>query len=483
VITPLSEPWWHALVTALALSCAVLASAHVVLHKRDVRSAIGWVGLIWLVPWLGALLYLLLGINRIQRRAIMLRREPRLHTPRLSTSDSTLEPAELERINTSCLHLTDLTVAIGNVTKQRLLPGNQLTPLINGDAAYPSMLAAIDKAQSSLAMATYIFETTGVGAEFVAALVRARERGVEVRVLIDGVGVRYARPRADRVLKKHHVKSALYMPVRSLLRAPYFNLRNHRKILVVDGKVGFTGGMNIRETHLLSSPRPTRDLHFRVEGPVVAHLQEVFAADWEFTTREKLTGELWFPELRPCGGTLSRGIADGPDEAFERVSWTLQAALACAHRSVTIMTPYFLPDPVIHSALSTAALRGVEVTVVLPEENNLRLVQWAMWRQLEEVLRHGVRVWLTPPPFDHTKLMLVDNEWVLLGSANWDTRSLRLNFELDLECYDRDLCALLTAHVSSRLSLARELTLRELKSRPLPRRVRDGFARLLMPYL
>ncbi len=482
MITPLFDPWWHALVTALAISLAVIASSHVVLHKRDVRSAIGWVGLVWLVPWLGALLYLLLGINRIQRRAIMLRREPgKRSEPLLAAPD----PSEAERINTSCLQLPDLAVAIGNVSKQRLTAGNRFTPLINGDAAYPAMLQAIDHAERSIAMSTYIFETTGVGANFVDALVRAHERGVQVRVLIDDIGVRYARPRANHVLKKRKVPTALFMPARSLLRAPYFNLRNHRKILVIDGKLGFTGGMNIREGHVIANPhgRPTRDLHFRVDGPVVAHLAEVFAADWEFTTREKLTGELWFPRLSPCGSTLSRGIADGPDEAFERVSWTLQAALACAHRSVTIMTPYFLPDSVVHGALSTAALRGVEVNVVLPGENNLRLVQWAMWRQLEEVLRHGVRVWLTPAPFDHTKLMLVDSEWVLLGSANWDTRSLRLNFELDLECYDQDLCATLTAHVSSRISLARELTLNELRSRPLTQRVRDGFARLLMPYL
>ncbi|HEY6877375.1 MAG TPA: phospholipase D-like domain-containing protein [Polyangiales bacterium] len=482
MISPLSDPWWHALVTALALSCAVLASCHVVLHKRDVRSAIGWVGLIWLVPWFGALLYLLLGINRIQRRAIMLRREPKSREPRHEPS---ADAEQLERISVSCLHLSDLTVAIGNVTKQHLLSGNRFVPLVNGDAAYPVMLAAIRRAERTISLATYIFETAGVGAEFVDALDQARARGVEVRVLIDDIGVRYARPRADRVLRKRKVKTALYMPARLLLRAPYFNLRNHRKILVVDGKVGFTGGMNIREGHVIARARAraTRDLHFQVEGPVVAHLQEVFAADWEFTTGEKLHGEAWFPALGTRGSTLSRGIADGPDETFERISWTLQAALACAHRSVTIMTPYFLPDPVIHSALSTAALRGVEVNVVLPEENNLRLVQWAMWRHLEEVLRHGVRVWLTPPPFDHTKLMLVDSEWVLLGSANWDTRSLRLNFELDLECYDRDLCELLTAHVSSRLSLARELTSQELQSRALPLRVRDGFARLLMPYL
>jgi cardiolipin synthase A/B len=477
------EVWWRPLGTALALLWAVFASGHVVLHKRDVRSAIGWVGLIWLVPWFGAVLYFLLGINRIQRRAVYLRREAALQ--RALPPEGSSSVAESERISATCLHLADLSVAIGNVTGRRLLGGNSVSPLINGDAAYPAMLEGIRSAQRSITMATYIFETTGVGAEFVEALVAASERGVEVRVLVDDIGVRYAHPRADRVLKKRGVKAALFMPARSLLRAPYFNLRNHRKILVIDGALGFTGGMNIRQGHVIASgdKNATRDLHFRVQGPVVAHLQEVFARDWEFTTKEPLDGELWFPKLTAKGSTLSRGIADGPDEDLDRFTWTLQAALACAHRSVTIMTPYFLPDAIFHIALSTAALRGVEVNVVLPEQNNLTLVQWAMWRQLQEVLGHGVRVWLTPAPFDHTKLMLVDNEWVLLGSANWDTRSLRLNFELDVECYDRDLCAMLTAHVSSRISLAREVTMRELKARSLPLRVRDGFARLLMPYL
>ena len=478
------EAWWRPVATALHIACAVLASGHVVLHKRDVRSAIGWVGLIWLVPWGGAVLYLLLGINRIRRRALSLRRETPRYRPQLPRGTAARD-SERARISAVCLHLSDLSVAIGSVSGRHLLAGNEVVPLIDGDAAYPAMLRAIDKAQHSISFATYIFETTGVGRRFVEALTRAHARGVQVRVLIDDVGVRYASPRANRVLKRAGVRAALFMPARSLLRAPYFNLRNHRKIMVVDGKVGFTGGMNIREGHVIGeAPKhPVRDLHFRIEGPVVAHLQEVFANDWEFATKEPLEGEAWFPKLASVGNTLARGISDGPDEDLDRFAWTLQAALACAHRSVTIMTPYFLPDTILHAALSTAALRGVEVNVVLPERSNLRLVQWAMWRQLEEVLRHGVRVWLTPPPFDHTKLMLVDSEWVLFGSANWDTRSLRLNFELDIECYDRALCAELTAHVSARMSNARELTLRELCERPLPMRVRDGFARLLMPYL
>ncbi len=474
---------WRPIATALMLSCAVLASAHVVLHKRDVRAAIGWVGLIWFVPWVGAALYVVMGVNRVKRRAVYLRKHAPRYRAALAAENERF--AEEERISTTCLHLADLSYAIGHVTGRRLLSGNRLEPLFDGDEAYPAMLEALRGARRSISFATYIFETTGVGARFVEELGYARERGVEVRALIDDIGVRYAYPRADRVLRRLGVRAARFMPARSLLRAPYFNLRNHRKVMVVDGEIGFTGGINIREGHVIANrpKHPVRDLHFRVEGPVVAHLQEVFAEDWEYTTKEALDGELWFPRLGGKGSTLARGIADGPDEDLDRFTWTLHVALACAHRSIAVMTPYFLPDTALHTALSAAALRGVEVNVLLPEQNNLRLVQWAMWRQLEEVIHHGVRVWLTPPPFDHTKLMLVDSEWVLLGSANWDTRSLRLNFELDVECYDRDLCTRLMAHVSARMSEARELSLAELRARPLPLRVRDGFARLLMPYL
>lgn len=215
------EPWWRAVGTAFAIAFAVLASGHVVLHKRDVRSAIGWVGLIWLVPWGGAALYLLLGINRIRRRAVSLRKESRRYRPELPLDTPALY-TERERISTICLHLSDLSVAIGTVSGRRLLPGNRLKPLFDGDAAYPAMLEAIEQAQRSISLATYIFETTGIGARFVDALARARARGVEVRVLIDDIGARYASPRADRVLKKaRRARGAVHAGALAVARAVF----------------------------------------------------------------------------------------------------------------------------------------------------------------------------------------------------------------------------------------------------------------------
>jgi cardiolipin synthase A/B len=287
------------------------------------------------------------------------------------------------------------------------------------------------------------------------------------------------------VLRREGVRYARFLPAFPLWRLLSMNLRNHRKILVVDGRVGFTGGMNIRIGHWLAKRpgHPVRDLHFRLGGPVVAHLQEVFADDWFFTTHEPLRGETWFPPLDHCGPVLARGIADGPDEDFEKLRWTILAALSAARTSVRVATPYFLPDPTIIAALNLAAMRGVSVKILLPSRGNLPFVQWASRAHWWQVLERGCRLWLSPPPFDHSKVFVVDDAWALVGSTNWDPRSLRLNFEFNVECYDPALAAELTGWFDEQLRHSHETTLAEVDARSLPVRLRDGAARLLTPFL
>jgi cardiolipin synthase A/B len=475
------ELWPH-VTSALVLVVTLLAGAHATLRKRDVRSAVGWVGLIVLVPGIGAILYALLGINRIRRRAARVRSDlPRYHVPVRVAPAQASDVAQVA----GGRDLTELARLVGEVTTRPLLPGNRVQALCDGDQAFPAMIAGIDSAQCSVALATYIFDNDRAGNLFVDALERAKRRGVEVRVLIDGAGARYSTPAIDQKLRRRGVRVARFLGAFVPWRMPYLNLRNHRKILVIDGKLGFTGGMNIRHGGmLLENPEgPIADLHFRVEGPVVTHLMEVFAEDWEFSTREPLSGERWFPELAAQGSTIARAIADGPDEDLDRLRWTLLGAIGCARRSIRVVTPYFLPDEPLVTALNVASLRGVEVDVVLPEHGNLLPVQWAMWGELWKMLEYGCRVWLTPPPFDHTKLLVVDDIWTLIGSANWDPRSLRLNFELNLECYDPELACSMSALVESKRSKARRLEASEIRSLPLGVRLRNGVARLFTPYL
>lgn len=466
---------------ALVLA-SVIASAHVILHKRDARAAIAWVGLIWLAPGAGALLYTIFGVNRIRRRAIALGRARR----RAQTAVEPLEQTVPDTTPpTGHAGLAGLASLGGAVSRRPLLAGNRVTPLENGDAAYPAMLDAIDHATTSVALSSFIFAADGIGRRFVDALARAARRGVQVRVLVDGAGARYSRPAIHGVLRRAHVPVARFLPVLSGRGFVFNNLRNHRKILVVDGRLGFSGGMNIRDLHIVGAgPRhATRDVQFRLAGPVVRQLQEVFAEDWAFVTRETLDGPAWYPDLAPAGPTAARVLSDGPDDDFEVVRSVLLGALAAARESVAIVTPYFLPDQSMIAALAVTALRGVRVDIVLPAHGNVTLVRWATSALLWQVLGPGCRVYLSPAPFDHAKLFVVDRSWVLLGSTNWDSRSLRLNFEVDVECHDPGFAAVVDDLVAERRRASREITLRDVDGRPLAVRLRDGMARLLSPYL
>jgi cardiolipin synthase len=374
---------------------------------------------------------------------------------------------------------------VDKVVGRPLLSGNHIEPLINGDEAYLAMLEAIRQARRSISLLTYIFDRDEIGLAFSHELGEATRRGVEVRVLIDAAGTRYSWPTILHSLRHEGVRYARFLPLFSIGRLLAMNLRTHRKILVTDGRVGFTGGMNIRIGHCLKkAPRsPVQDLQFRVRGPVVTQMQEAFADDWSFSTGELLRGEQWFPETLAAGAALARGVSDGPDEDFEKLRWTLLGALSIARHSVQIVTPYFLPDRAVVSALNLAAMRGVRVDILLPSRNNLPFVHWASQAMWWQVLEHGCKLWLTSGPFDHSKLMIVDGCWVLLGSANWDSRSLRLNFEFNLECYDVELATGLQKLVESKRTNARQVTLEEVDSRSIPTRLRDGIARLASPYL
>lgn len=472
----ISQFWPHIAAGADFLA-ALLASLHALLHKRDSRAATLWLGLIWFLPLLGPILYLTLGVNRIRRRAVSLG----VMTP-LNTGGEILELPQLQAD-----HLKTLASVVQRIAKRPLAVGNEIQPLVNGDAAFPAMLKAIERAEKTISFSTYIFDNDAAGQKFIAAFTRAVARGVQVRVLVDAAGSRYSWPPITWRLRAAKIPHARFLPASLLTpwRVATVNLRNHRKLLIVDGKTAFTGGINIRQGNLLAENprRPIQDLHFAVAGPVVSQLQEAFASDWYFCANEILNGENWFPPLAPAGNAIARAITDGPDADFEKLRLTLLAALADAQSSVQIVTPYFLPDIALITALNLASLRGVRVDILLPQLNNLPCIHWASRAMWWQVLERDCRIWLTPPPFDHSKLMIVDRHWVLLGSANWDARSLRLNFELNVECYGHEFAGTMEQIVLRKISLAREVTLSEADRRSLPVKVRDAAARLFSPFL
>jgi cardiolipin synthase len=475
---PISVTWPTPLIETVAAALYILLAATVtidiLLKKSDVRSALGWIGAVWLAPIFGSLLYYLFGINRVTRRALKL--------GRLGGEQSPSPGGPLPDAAPNIALLCDVS---HRITKSPLTGGNELTILEGGDQAYPQMLAAIRGAKQCVAMSSYIFRNDAAGEEFVQALTEATKRGVAVRVLLDGVGTGYLYPGIYYRMKRAGVPVARFLHTWLPWRMPFLNMRNHRKLLVVDGRHAFLGGINIGVENCarLAGEHQVKDVHFRVEGPAACIVMTAFAQDWTFTTDELLEDEKWWPQIDAQGKIFARGLSSGPDADLYKLEQLLGAALTVAKKRIRIVTPYFLPDARLQFAMAQAGLRGVELEIVIPSCSDQRLMDWAMRGHLRFFRYVRAKVIATPPPFDHTKLCTVDGEWSLIGSSNWDARSFRLNFEFDLEIIDRDFTARLDALIDSRIASGKCVTPDMLAAEPVWKRLRNAAARLLMPYL
>jgi len=448
-------------------------AVHILLNKRDPIRAGIWITLIVFMPIAGFLLYWAFGDNRIARRA---KRRLKAKRPDGSPDSSGRVPQ----------NLIPLQMAGDRIAHNPLVPGNTIEMLENGDEAYPAMLAAIASARKSVAFLSYIFDADEVCRHFTDVLCEAARRGVEVRLLVDGIGARGYGPVLERRLSEAGGRMASFWRRGRWLRHPGLNLRNHRKILVIDGQIGFTGGINIsaRHTTLPGEPYPASfDVHFKLRGPVVGHLMETFTDDWELSTGETLSGPDWFPDLEPCGNVLARGIASGPDFSVGRLHDLLLAALRTAHKSIDLLSPYFIPDEAILSSLRTAARSGVRVRVFMPARADHLFMSWGARAYLRELTTCGVEVWEMQTGFNHSKLTVIDDEWIMMGSSNLDPRSFRLNFEFNVEAYSRIAAIGIESYMEKQLADARRIDTSELMRESRLVQVRNRAVALLSPFL
>ncbi|WP_423822602.1 cardiolipin synthase [Salinisphaera sp. SPP-AMP-43] len=465
---------------AIVVGSALAAALHALLTRETPSSAFGWIGVSLLFPPLGPLLYYMFGVNRVRVRARRLDRDSRhglgAHRPGADAALRDYDTYVLDR-------RLGLAAAGDRLSAWPVVEGNRVEMLNNGNEAYPQMIEAIDAATGFVYLTTYIFETNQAGRRFIDALARAAVRGVDVRVLIDGVGEWYALPgrRPVRMLEDVGVTVARFLPPRLWPPSLQLNLRNHRKILVTDRGIAFTGGMNIGDRHVVSGSAGVIDMHFSLTGPIVRQVEAVFLSDWAFATgRQDMTSSRIQTEQ---GSAACRAVENGPTRDIERLNVLLVTAVTSAYERIRIVTPYFLPGPALVGALQAAALRGIEVSIVLPEANNLPFVAWAARHDLGELLERGVNIYFQPRPFAHTKLFIVDDDYALIGSPNVDPRSLRLNFELAVELFDEATVGRLSEHVASLVERSRVYTHADLASRGWLARVRDSFFWLFSPYL
>lgn len=470
-----------ALGAVLGFVWAVTCSVHALLYKKDSQSALAWVACIMLLPFLGSLAYSLFGISRADSLAGRLLAEA---ARRQASSDRVLDRRLKAEESVGAPELREGARVGLTITGRPMMRGNSIELLKNGEEAYPAMLEAIRGAKRMVCLSTYIFRGDETGRAFAEALGEAAARGVDVRLIVDGLGgMIYSLRKPWRRLGEKGVKVRSFLPPR--LWPPMFavNLRTHRKVLACDGEVAFTGGMNIGDHHLVTLQRRGRvqDIHFRCTGPVAARLQEAFLMDWAFVTKLPTPPSVQEPE--ETGRTRCRLVFDGLGRDREGISELLCGVISAARHRVVIFTPYFIPPRELSGALSSAVRRGVKVDIILPEKNNLFYVHHASRRYQERLAYAGVRIWYQPPPFAHTKLLLVDDWYALFGSANLDPRSLFLNFELNVEADDPAFQKQLSDYADEVLSRSRRMFPSDYAALSLPSRLFDALCWLLSPYI
>ena len=470
---------------ALVVVASIFAGLHVMMTKDDVRSALAWIGFVLFVPIFGPIFYLLFGINRVTRQAVRTR-ELRGMKARPEIPDQSVGQDLGAMLPEAANRWRAHSRLASRVARRPITAGNEIEPLEGGRPAYDKMIEAINGAKRSVALTTYIFQADQAGRRFVTALKNAHERGVEVRVLVDSVGNLYGLKPVMRLLKRHGVPVASFNSPRWSWRLALVNLRTHRKLLVVDGEKGFAGGMNIRAGHLKDEKghQRIRDTHFAISGPVVGQMLDAFSDDWLYTTGEDLAGDAW--TVAPFSGKgeiVARSIADGPDEKMAKTSLIIASALSAAREKVEIITPYFVPDKDLVTALMAAAMRGVDVRILVPEKSNLPLIGMAAEANFANLLNAGCRIFQSRAPFDHSKLANIDDSWVLFGSSNWDARSLRLNFEFNIETIGPKLAGALGPTFRDKFSDAKELPVNWWKTRSRLYRVVSKLLWLNSPYL
>ncbi|SIS73884.1 phospholipase D-like domain-containing protein [Neptunomonas antarctica] len=470
---------WVSIIGLLHVSVSFPTAIHVLLYKENERTSLAWIGLVVLSPMLGSLFYWLFGINRIKRSAQKLLPLP--HKAEQSYTDNNCDQQHLPENWHSAM------VAGLAIHPFSYLAGNRVTSLVNGEEAYPAMINAIHDAKRHIILSSYIFDCDSLGQQFVDALAQAHRRGVTVHVLFDGVGVGYSWRKSDKALKKLGVKTARFLPAISFSSIRFINLRNHRKILCVDGEVAYMGGININKNNLVKSAvHPIDDIHFTVTGPVIDQISQVFVEDWFYATHENIDFPRYVPKTKDTtapAAVIARVIQDGPDQNYDKIRWTLINALACAQSTVRIMTPYFIPDHTLMTALHGAALRGVSIEIIVPKRSNIPFFDWAIDANIPRIMAHGIRVYRNKRPFDHSKIALIDDIWSFIGSTNWDARSLELNFEINLECYDATLNAQLTEFFTLKKKNAVLVIKSDIEGLPTYKKIRNNFSRLFTPYL
>jgi cardiolipin synthase A/B len=461
----------------LELAATLATIPFVLLSRKGPQAKLGWLLALATIPYGGLFLYWLLGRDWLNRRVLKLRH----------ARGQSLEPTDRMLVSTVRASLPAPRVGVDDelvlaAEMEGVAPpfrGNRVTTLAEGPAAFAAAREAVEGARDHVNVLTYIFKDDRTGRGVLEHLVDAARRGVQVRLLFDALGTYHTSRRFFRPLVEAGGRVAAFLPLGKGLRSLRVNLRNHRKIVVVDGRIAFTGGMNVADEY--AEGTGWRDVHARIEGPAALGLQRVFVEDWHFATGELLDAERWFAPPAPCGDVPVQVLAAGPDLATPVIENVFFAAVAAARRRIDILTPYFVPPEPLEAALADAARRGRKVRILVPERVDHRVVGLASDTIIPRLMAEGVEFYGYPKML-HAKVLCVDDAWSTVGSANLDARSLRLNFEVNVSFPHAATSRSIREVVDREVALSRRLTPEDFRFGLAGRMLRSSAA-LLAPVL
>jgi len=449
-----------------------------VLEFRQPSKAIAWMLILFIFPIIGFVLYYFLAKGYKNRRTI--RRKGNRHM-REVRRDLLRERKKSPDINRD----PRLFGLLHNLPGSPATECNDVTILTNAAPTFEALLDAMAHAQDHIHLEFYTIRHDKIGMRFQEMMIRKAKEGVTVRLLYDGVGSIELNDKYVRTLREAGVETGCFLPPFIALVDKRLNYRNHRKIAVIDGKVGFLGGINIGDEYLGGNRKLGfwRDTHMMLKGDAVYFLQQTFLADWAFATGHAINGPQYYPE-HDCDKQESVQIVNsGPDSSWDTILEVYFAAISTAKRRVHIATPYFIPDQSMLMALKTAAVSGVDVKIIIPSVADTHVVYWASLSYLDELLQAGVRFYKYKKGFIHAKVLITDQTLASVGTANMDMRSFYSNFEMNAFMFDNELIDRLEADFRRDLLDSEEITLAEFSKRGRLQRGKEVMARLLSPLL
>lgn len=448
----------------------------VITDNRNPLKTVPWVVVLLLAPVVGLVFYFFFGQNLSKQRIISRRTRKRI----------TMQLEEVEQGSGPGVPETHRALAglLANTIHAVPLYGSRITPYTDGRAKMEALLEEIARARCHIHIQYYILCDDETGCRLRDALVAKVREGVEVRILYDDVGCSGVRKSFFEGMRREGIQVYAFLHVKFPLFTSKVNYRNHRKIAVIDGRVGFIGGMNIADRYVRGTGWGTwRDTHFRIEGRGAAGLQASFLSDWSATTKQQLDGPEYYPPAETYTDSVLQIVPSGPFGKWRALLQADSYAIARAQRRVWIQTPYYLPSDVLNTALQEAALAGIDVRLMLPARSDSKAVDLASHSFLGDMLQAGVHIWFYTPGFLHSKLLIIDDDLTIIGSANMDFRSFEHNFEVNAFVYDRDFTARMAGVFCDDESRCRPLTFGEWFRRPRSRRLAESFMRVFSPLL